>query len=79
MKKPARYLVMIEADGAMLARLFDVERRQLTEFDASSEEVVVMTRGLTPTLEAAGATWDAALAGHSDSERHAARVYVLDV
>ncbi|MDP1790116.1 MAG: hypothetical protein Q8L12_06015 [Methylibium sp.] len=79
MQKPARFLVMIESDGAMLARLFDAERRQLAEFDASSEEVVVMTSGLAPTNDAAGKPWEEALAGHSDSERHAARVYVLDV
>lgn len=79
MQKPARFLVLIESDGAMLARLFDAERQQLTEFDASSEEVAVMTSGLAPTRDAAGGAWEAGLAGHSDSERHAARVYALDV
>ncbi len=79
MQKPARFLVLIESDGAMLARLFDAERRQLAEFDASSEEVVVMTSGLAPTNDATGKPWEAALAGHSESERQAARVYVLDV
>jgi hypothetical protein len=31
---PARYLVIIDAAGEMLARLFDAERRHLTDFDA---------------------------------------------
>lgn len=79
MQKPARFLVLIESDGVMLARLFDAERRQLAEFDASSEEVVVMTSGLAPTNDVAGEPWEAALAGRSESERQAARVYMLDV
>ncbi|EWS55707.1 MULTISPECIES: hypothetical protein [unclassified Methylibium] len=78
MQKPARFLVLIESDGMMLARLFDAERRQLAEFDASSEEVAVMSSGLLPS-DAAGALWEAALAGHSEGERQAARVYTLDV
>lgn len=79
MQQPARFLVLIESDGAMLARMFDAERRQLAEFDASSEEVAVMTTGLSPMHEAGMATWDRALAGHSGAERTAAQVYRLDV
>lgn len=79
MQKPARFLVLIESGGAMLARLFDAERLQVSEFDASSEEVVVMTSGLRSAHDAAAADWDAPLAGHSRSERVAAQVYALDV
>ncbi|WP_428424039.1 hypothetical protein [Methylibium sp.] len=79
MQKPARFLVLIESGGAMLARLFDAERRQHAEFDGSSEEVAVMTAGLTPTHDAAATDWDAALAGHNRNERRAAQVYALDV
>ena len=79
MRKAARYLVVIEAGGPAVARLFDESREQVAEFDASTEEVTVMTRGLVPTHGAAGAEWDRALAGHSVSERQAARVYTLDV
>ena len=79
MQEPARYLVLIESDGAMLARLFDAERRQLAEFDAASEEVVVMTRGLMPQRGAVAPEWARALAGHNSGERAAARVYTLDI
>jgi hypothetical protein len=79
MRTAARYLVVIDSGGSALARLFDPSREQAAEFDASTEEVTVMTRGLVPTHGAAGAEWDRALAGHSVSERQAARVYTLDV
>lgn len=79
MQQPARFLVLIESDGAMLARMFDAERRQLAEFDASSEEVAVMTTGLAPAHDAAVPAWDRALAGHSAAERTAAQVYQLDI
>jgi hypothetical protein len=78
-RKAARYLVVIESGGAMTARLFIDTREPVGEFDASTEEVTVMTRGLAPTLGADGPEWDHALAGHSASERQAARVYTLDV
>lgn len=76
---PAKYLVLIDASGEMLARLFDEKRVQVAEFDASSEEVAVMTNGLVPTRGAAGPEWAKALAGHSDAERQAAEVFALDV
>jgi len=79
MRKAARYLVVIEAGGPAVARLFDESREQVAEFDASTEEVTLMTQGLVPALGADGPEWDRALAGHSATERHAARVYTLDV
>jgi hypothetical protein len=78
-RKAARYLVVIEAGGSAVARLFVDTREQVAEFDASTEEVTLMTRGLAPAIGAAGPEWDAALAGHSPAERQAARVYTLDV
>jgi hypothetical protein len=78
-QKPARHLVIIEQDGAMLARLFDDELRLIEEFDAGSEEVAVMATGLQPRRGAAEGQWDRALRGHSASERAAALVYLLDV
>ena len=74
-----RYLVVIDAGGESLARLFDGARLQEAEFDASTEEVSVMTRGLVPQRSAGEAEWDVALAGHSAGERAAAEVYTLDV
>ena len=79
LRKATRYLVVIESDGYAIARLFTDSREQVAEFDASTEEVTVMTRGLVPTAGAAGPEWDRALAGHGAAERRAARVYTLDV
>jgi hypothetical protein len=76
---PARYLVIIEQDGAMLARLFDAERRPVIEFDAASEEVAVMLAGLEPVHDGSEPAWDAALRGHNPGERVRAQVYELDV
>jgi len=78
-RKRSRYLVLIDAAGAMVARLFDEQRRAVAEFDASSEEVAVMTTGLRPGKGADAAAWDDALDGHSLAERAAADVYTLDV
>ena len=78
-REPARYLVVIEAGGAAIARLFSSRRAQVGEFDASTEEVTVMTRGLVPASDADGPEWDSALSGHNAAERRAARVYTLDV
>lgn len=76
---PARYLVVIDASGAMVARLFDERRVQVAEFDASSEEVAVMTHGLVPVRGALGPEWSRALSGHGEEERRGAEVYTLDL
>ena len=78
-RKVTRYLAVIDSGGSAIARLFTDGREQVAEFDASTEEVTVMTRGLVPSTGADGPEWDRALAGHSASERSAARVYTLDV
>lgn len=77
-RKPAKYLVLIDSGGEMLARLFDAERLQVADFDASSEEVAVMIGGLTPEQGAAEPEWDRPLAGHSFAERELAQVFALD-
>lgn len=80
LRRVARWLVVIEdATGTRVARLFSSERRPLGEFDAGTEEIAVMTRGVPVTHGAAGADWDAALSGHSAAERAAAQVYPLDL
>lgn len=76
--KPAHYLVLIEAGDGIVARLFDAERRQLLEFDASSWEVADMTAGRVPVQGADHGEWGSALEGHSDAQLRAARVYTLD-
>jgi hypothetical protein len=79
MQAAARYLVLIEQDGGMVARLFDERRHLVGEFDGSSEEVAVMTRGLQPQPDLGGPEWETPLQGHSLRERSSARLYVLDV
>jgi len=76
---PARFLILIDASGAMTARLFDANRKPLGDFDASSEEVAVMTKGLQVGSGADAPDWDKALAGHNPAERRAAEVFTLDV
>jgi hypothetical protein len=78
-RKVARYLVIIDAAGQVVARLFDEQRRPLAEFDAAAEEVALMTQGLQPAKGAGGPEWDGPLSGHNRDERRAADVYTLDV
>lgn len=79
MRPPARYLVIIDADGARTALLFTEQRKDAGEFDASSEEVSVMVKGLKPAMNAGSSEWDQALAGSSRQDRANAEVYTLDV
>lgn len=78
-RKPVRFLVVIDAGGSMVARLFLDTREMVAEFDGSAEEVTTMTNGLQPQAGALGAEWDAALQGHTTAERAAAQVYTLQI
>lgn len=79
LRQAARYLVVIESGGVMLARLFLETREQIAEFDASTEETASMISGAAAIKGADGPQWDRALAGHSADERAAAEVYELKV
>ena len=79
LRKPARYLVIIDEAGSTLARLFLDTHEQVGEIDAGAEEVALMARGLIPAKGALGPEWDRALRGHSDEERREADVYTLEV
>lgn len=79
LRAPARHLVVIDSAGGRVARLFTATGQPAGEFDASAEEVAVMTRGLSPVAGAGGAEWDAALSGHTPAERAGALVFALDV
>jgi hypothetical protein len=78
-RPPARYLIVIDADGSRVARLYVESREPVAEFDAGAEEVETMIRGLTPAQGASGSEWDRALGGHSDAERAEALVYTLPI
>ena len=78
-RAPARYLIVIDAGGSAVARMFTDTRVAVAEFDASTEEVALMTQGLPPVRCAEGPEWDMALAGHSTAERAGAHIYTLDV
>lgn len=75
---PARYLVLIESAGTMVARLFDANHAHVTDIDAASEEVAVMTSGISPQRGATSPQWGLAMEGHSPSERAEALVFSLD-
>ncbi len=79
MQAPARYLVIIDSDGASTAMLFNAQRQRVADFDAGTEEIAVMTTGLSPTRSAANPEWDRALAGSTAAARAAAEVYELDL
>lgn len=79
MQAPARYLVIIDVDGASTAMLFTAERVRVADFDAGTEEIAVMTTGLAPQRSAMAPEWDRALAGSNAAARAAADVYLLDV
>ncbi len=78
-RRPARFLLVIDSGGSVVARLFLDTREQVAEFDAGTEEAAQMTAGLVPTKGADGPEWDRALGGHSAAERVAADVYTLEV
>lgn len=78
-RKPARYLVVIDSGGFIVARLFLETRELVAEFDAGTEEAAQMMAGLVPTRGADGPEWDRALEGHSALERRNAEIYTLDV
>lgn len=79
LRQPARYLVVIDSGGSMVARLFLDSREPVAEFDASVEEVTHMIDGLVPVTGATGTEWDVALQGHNHGERAEAKVYTLSV
>lgn len=76
---PVRYLMVINAGGSMIARLFLETREMVTEFDAAVEEVARMTSGLVPQVGALGAEWDRALPSHSADERATAEIYTIKI
>ena len=78
-RAPVRYLVLIDAGGSRLARLYLATHEQVAEFDAGTEEVAQMTQGIRPAVGALGPEWNPALDGHSAAERGAAEVYTLDI
>ena len=78
-RKVARYLVLIESGGVVIARLFLDSRELVGEFDAGTEEVARLTAGLAPVRGDTGPEWDRVLEGHSVAERSAAEVHALNV
>jgi len=78
-RQPARYLVVIDSGGSMVARMFLASHELVAEFDAAVEEVSAMTHGLMPEVGAFSAEWDRALLGHTAIERAGAMVYTLPI
>jgi hypothetical protein len=76
-RAPVRYLVVIDAGGAMVARLYLATRELVNECDASSAEIAALTVGLAPKVGTLEPEWDAALKGYNLLERAGAEVYTL--
>lgn len=74
---PVRYLVLTDAGGTRVARLFRENHDLVNEFDAAVTEVVMMIAGLTPGHEGALAEWDWAMRGLNEAERVAAHIYTI--
>jgi hypothetical protein len=79
MHKPVKYLVLIEAAGIPVARLFDADKAHILDIDATSEEVVDMTGGHTPERSGADSRWDILLGGHTSQERREAQIFTLEI
>lgn len=78
-RQAARYLVVIDAGGVSVARLFLATHEQVAEFDAGAEEVASLTKGLRATRGASGPEWDRALEAHGADERRDALVFDLRI
>lgn len=76
---PVKFLILIDAGDARVARLFNAERGHVMDMDASTEDVLLTIQGLAPTTTGTAPEWDAALAGHSTAERAQAQVFTLRV
>lgn len=70
-----KYLVIVPAVDGPIARLFLASRKLAAEFDANTEEVSSMIKGMTPSIGATGAEWDQALSAHSAADRAQAKIY----
>lgn len=70
-----KYLVIIPSIDGPIARLFLASRKLAAEFDANTEEVSSMIKGMTPSMGATGTEWDRALSAHSAADRAQAKVY----
>jgi hypothetical protein len=77
--EPVKFLVLIEAGDGMVARFFDADHRHMSDIDAASEEVAVMTRGLVPEHAGNDASWRQPLSSHTAEERAAAQIYTLEL
>ena len=79
LREVARYLIVIPAPDGPIAKLLDINRDQLAELDANTEEVTTMLKGLAPVVGATGTDWNKSLSGYSAGERALSRVYTLDL
>ncbi len=79
LRRAVRHVVVIDAGGSAVARLYSDTRELLAEFDAGAEETASLIAGVPVQHGALGSDWDRALAGHGAEERAAAEVYHLSV
>lgn len=78
-REVTKYLVIIPNPEGSIAKLFLGNYDQVAEFDANTDEVTSMIRGLAPAFDATGKEWDKTFSYLSDRERAEASVYTLNV
>ena len=78
-REVTKYLVIISNPEGTIAKLFLGNHEQVAEFDANTDEVTSMIKGLAPSFDATGKEWDRAFSNLSDHERGSASVYTLNV
>lgn len=78
-REVTKYLVVIPNPEGTIAKLFLGNYEQVAEFDANTDEVTTMIKGLAPSSNATGKEWDRPFSNLSDRERADASVYTLNV
>ena len=78
-RKVTKYLVIIPNPEGTIAKLLLGNYEQVAEFDANTDEVTSMIKGLAPSFDATGKEWDRSFSNFSGDERARILVYTLNV
>ena len=78
-REVTKYLVVLPNPEGTIAKLFLGNFEQVAEFDANTDEVTSLIKGIAPSFDATGKEWDSSFSYLSNSERAAASVYTLNV
>ena len=78
-REVTKYLVVLPNPEGTIAKLFLGNFEQVAEFDANTDEVTSLIKGIAPSFDATGKEWDSSFSYLSNRERAAASVYTLNV